>query len=120
MKTAPQFVMLRAAGWRIEVLPEPIVVPERRAAPSRHNAPRHHFVEKPTHAPETPCIAPAPLGAIDKAKAARFDDDQTKIKSKAQADKDLNAVVFENDTPWSRRPSRANVGYARVKSRYWR
>ena len=63
---------------------------------------------------------PAPQAGVDK--MGKFDKEQGAIKynDKSHSNKELNDTAFENDIPWGRRQSKANVGYVSIKSSFRR
>ena len=120
-----QLISVRDGAWIVETMlrggagePESWLV--------RHNPPQHHFNE-PTAAQLAPFSPPEPP-VFDK-KALRREADMAKgdreqgiivHNARLAASKELNATAFEDETPWGRRPERANVGYGAVKSKGWR
>ena len=119
-----QFVTLRENAW---VLFDPTLertIPLIAEAHGPDFPHRHHFVESPPPAPAPPPAAPAPQIGYDKRadKLAGGDREHSRIayNDRTAANKDINATAFENDSPWGRRPTRANVGFAAVKSKFRR
>lgn len=67
-----------------------------------------------------PTLSRAQQAALDK--IARGDKEQAhaRFTDKGAFQKDINGAVLDYDAMIDRRPARANVGYAAVKSKGWR